>query len=213
MVKGISQKQERMLQFIGQFIEENGYPPTVRQIQAAMSISSTSVVDYHLNVLERTGWLRRDAETSRGMELLDETGKKLRQLVVGVPIMGRIAAGEPIEAVAEPETLNLTKDLVAGAEAYALRVKGRSMIEDCIDDGDLVIVRPQDDASDGETVVALLLGGPTEAGEVTLKRFYREKDRIRLQPRNPNMQPIYVAPNMVRVQGKVIAVIRKVGNA
>ena len=212
-MKGLSSKQERILGHIREFVDENGYPPSIRQIQSALEISSTSVVDYNLNVLEREGYLRRDPETSRGIEIVADSMRSLRRLIVGVPILGRIAAGEPIEALQETETLSLTRDLVPDEGAYALRVKGRSMIEDHIDDGDLVVIRPQSDAVDGDTVVALLLGGPTEAGEVTLKRFYREKDRIRLQPANSAMSPIYVAPAHLRIQGKVVAVIRKIGHA
>lgn len=206
-----SPKQERILEYIRDFVDRFGYPPTIRQIGAALGISSTSVVDYHLGVLERLGLIRRHPDTSRGLELTDERLTRAKRLLVSVPIMGRIAAGEPIEALPEVETINLTRDLVPEEGAFALRVKGKSMIEDLIDDGDMVIVRPQEDAEDGDMVVALLLGGPTEAGEVTLKRFYREKDRIRLQPSNTAMAPIYVSPDQVRIQGKVIAVIRRVG--
>lgn len=212
-MKQLTDKQQRMLQHIRDFVDENGYPPTVRQIQSALAISSTSVVDYNLNALQREGYLRRDPETSRGLEVLSDSLRQLRRLLVSVPVLGTIAAGEPIEALQDSEVLNLTRDLVPDEGAYALRVKGRSMIEDHIDDGDLVIIRPQADALDGDTVVALLLGGPTEAGEVTLKRFHRERDRIRLQPANSSMSPIYVLPSQLRIQGKVVAVIRRVGNA
>jgi repressor LexA len=206
-------RQQAILAHIRQFIDEFGYPPTVRQIQSALGISSTSVVDYNLNILEREGHLRREPETSRGLEVVGESMRDLRHLIVGVPILGRIAAGEPIEAIQDAEYVNLTRELVPDEGAFALRVRGQSMIEDHIDDGDLVIVRPQSDASDGDTVVALLLGGPTEGGEVTLKRFYREREHIRLQPANSGMAPIFVAPDQIRVQGKVIAVIRKVAGA
>jgi repressor LexA len=206
-------RQQAILAHIRQFIDEFGYPPTVRQIQSALGISSTSVVDYNLNTLERQGHLRRDPETSRGLEVIGESVRELRHLIVGVPILGRIAAGEPMEAIQDAEYVNLTRELVPDEGAFALRVRGQSMIEDHIDDGDLVIVRPQSDASDGDTVVALLMGGPTEAGEVTLKRFYRERERIRLQPANSSMAPIFVNADQLRVQGKVIAVIRKVAGA
>jgi len=212
-MKALSAKQQKILEHIREFIDEYGYPPTIRQIQSALGISSTSVVDYNLNILEREGYLRRDPETSRGLEIIADSARELRRLIVGVPILGRIAAGEPIEALQDPEVLNLTRDLVPAEGAYALRVKGTSMIEDHIDDGDLVIVRPQSDATDGDTVVALLMSGPTESGEVTLKRFYRERNRIRLQPANSSMAPIFVAPGQLRIQGKVVAVIRKIGHA
>jgi repressor LexA len=212
-MKTLSPRQQAILAHIRQFIDDFGYPPTVRQIQGALAISSTSVVDYNLNILEREGHLRRDPETSRGLEIVGESVRGLRQLIVGVPILGRIAAGEPIEAIQDTEYVNLTRDLVPDEGAFALRVRGQSMIEDHIDDGDLVVVRPQSDASDGDTVVALLLGGPTGSGDVTLKRFYRERERIRLQPANSTMAPIFVAPDQLRIQGKVIAVIRRFGGA
>ncbi len=212
-MKGLTFKQEAILAHIRQFIDDFGYPPSVRQIQTALGISSTSVVDYNLNILEREGHLHRDPDVSRGLEVVGDSVRGLRHLIVGVPILGRIAAGEPIEAIQDTEYVNLTRDLVPDEGAFALRVRGQSMIEDHIDDGDLVVVRPQSEASDGDTVVALLLGGPTEAGEVTLKRFYRERDRVRLQPANSTMAPIYVNPDQLRIQGKVIAVIRRVGGA
>jgi repressor LexA len=212
-MKSLTSKQERILAHIRQFIDDFGYPPTIRQIQTALGISSTSVVDYNLNILERQGHLRRDPDTSRGLEVVGESVRGLRHLIVGVPILGRIAAGEPIEAIQDTEYVNLTRDLVPDEGAFALRVRGQSMIEDHIDDGDLVVVRPQSDASDGDTVVALLLNGPTESGEVTLKRFYRERERIRLQPANSTMAPIFVTADQLRIQGKVIAVIRKFGAA
>lgn len=212
-MKSPSPKQEAILAYIRQFIDDFGYPPTVRQIQTALGISSTSVVDYNLNILEREGHVRRDPDISRGLEVVGESVRGLRHLIVSVPILGRIAAGEPIEAIQDTEYVNLTRDLVPDESAFALRVRGHSMIEDHIDDGDLVVVRPQSDARDGDTVVALLLGGPTETGEATLKRFYRERERVRLQPANSTMAPIFVNPDQLRIQGKVIAVIRKVGTA
>ncbi|MBI2952784.1 MAG: transcriptional repressor LexA [Chloroflexi bacterium] len=132
--------------------------------------------------------------------------------VVSLPIVGRIAAGEPIEAVAgEGESLTLTADL-APHNAFVLKVKGKSMIEDLIDDGDLVVVRPQATAENGDIVVALISDGPTGEGQATLKRFYHERDRVRLQPANAEMQPIYVDPAQLSIQGKVIAVIRQLGH-
>jgi len=131
--------------------------------------------------------------------------------LVEVPVIGRIAAGEPLEAVADTtETLPLPVEL-ATEGCYALRVKGKSMIEDLIDDGDLVVVRPQQTANNGDIVVALLLESPGVEGVATLKRLYRERDRVRLQPANASMEPIYVQPEQLRVQGKVVAVIRQLG--
>jgi len=183
----------------------------VREIGRAVGISSTSVVDYNLNVLERRGYLRRDREVSRGLELTGEMARVYDRGVVSVPVVGLIAAGQPIEAIeSRGETLSLSRDLVPEG-TFALRVKGKSMIEDLIDDGDLVVVRPQPTANNGDIVVALLTDSPGTEGQATLKRFYREKDAIRLQPANSSMQPIYVRPDEVRVQGKVVAVIRQIG--
>jgi len=206
-MRELSERQQRILEFIARFQQRHGYPPTMREIGQAVGISSTSVVDYNLRVLERRGQLRRDPEVSRGLEL----AVALRQPRGGahVPIVGRIAAGEPIEALpGHQEELELSEDF-SGEGCYALKVKGKSMIEDLIDDGDLVVVRPQESADDGDIVVALLTDGPSSEGRATLKRLYRERDRIRLQPANATMEPIFVRPEELRVQGKVVAVIRR----
>ena len=202
----LSPRQERMLQFIREFRARHGYPPTVREIGKAAGISSTSVVDYNLNVLEKAGYIRRDREISRGIELLGDEPE--RQSAFAVPIVGQIAAGEPIVALeGQRESLALSPEL-APEGAYALRVRGKSMIDDLIDDGDLVVIKPQDTAENGDIVVALVVDGEAPEGTATLKRLYRERGRIRLQPRNPDMAPIYVEPQNLRVQGKVVSVIR-----
>jgi repressor LexA len=210
-MRALSERQRQMLAFIREFLEHHGYPPSIRDIGAAVGISSTSVVDYNLRVLEREGHLRRTREVSRGLELLQEVDSPRPARMVEVPIVGRIAAGEPIEAVeGHTETIPFAPEL-ASEGCYALQVKGKSMIEDLIDDGDLVIVRPQETASNGDIVVALLLDGMAPEGVATLKRLYRERDRVRLQPANASMQPIYVAPEALRIQGKVVAVVRQLG--
>jgi repressor LexA len=204
----LSPRQERMIQFIREFRARHGYPPTVREIGAAAGISSTSVVDYNLNILEKAGIIKRDREISRGIDLIGEAGEM--QSAFSVPIVGQIAAGQPIEALeGTVETLALSAEL-APEGAYALRVKGRSMIEDLIDDGDLVIVKPQPTAENGEIVVALIRDETNPEGSATLKRLYREAGRVRLQPRNPDMAPIYVSPDHLTIQGKVVSVIRQV---
>lgn len=208
-MRTISDRQRRILEFISRFQQKHGYPPTVREIGQEVGISSTSVVDYNLRALEKAGLLRRDREVSRGLELTGAAANRLVQGPVRVPIMGRIAAGEPIEAVRDhAEEIELPQ-LLCNSECYALQVKGRSMVEDLIDDGDLVVIRPQESADDGDIVVALLTDGPAPEGRATLKRLYREKGRIRLQPANSAMEPIYVDPTELRVQGKVVAVIRQ----
>jgi repressor LexA len=182
----------------------------VRDIVKGCGISSTSVVDYNLNILEREGYIRRGREISRGIELVDSNRRRL----VRVPVIGRIAAGEPIPVpsaetwnnVAAAETIDLTEGLTRGKrEVYALRVKGTSMVDALINDGDIVLMEYTNTAENGE-LVAVWLKGEREA---TLKKFYRERDRVRLQPANTEMKPVYAEPENVEIQGKVIAVIRQ----
>lgn len=206
----LTDRQRCILEFLGQFTDNHGYPPSIRDIARSLSISSTSVVDYNLNVLEQKGYIRRTRDVSRGIELLPATRQGREASMVRVPVIGRIAAGEPIEAISgDSDHIEVSSDLVPEG-AYALRVKGKSMIEDLIDDGDLVVIRPQESAANGDIVVALIVDSPTGQGQATLKRLYREKDSIRLQPANSAMGPIYVKPDDLRVQGRLIAVIRKV---
>jgi repressor LexA len=208
-VRQLSQRQEAILGFINDYMDEHGYPPSMREIGAAARISSTSVVDYNLRVLERHGYLRRDREVSRGLELSASSERFGRSRVVRVPLVGRIAAGEPIEAIErEEEAFEFSASLVPEG-CYALQVKGTSMIDDLIDDGDVVVVRPQATADNGEIVVALLLNEGSESGSATLKRVYRERGRVRLQPANSSMEPIYVNPDELLVQGKVVALLRQ----
>ncbi len=206
----LSPKQERILDFLRRFLDDKDYPPTVRDIVKGCGISSTSVVDYNLNILEREGYIRRGREISRGIELVDSNRRRL----VRVPVIGRIAAGEPIPVpsaetwnnVAAAETIDLTEGLTRGKrEVYALRVKGTSMVDALINDGDIVLMEYTNTAENGE-LVAVWLKGEKEA---TLKRFYRERGRIRLQPANIEMEPVYAEPENVEIQGKVIAVIRQ----
>ena len=204
----ISDRQATMLRFIKDFASENGYPPTVREIGIEMEISSTSVVDYHLRALEQFDHIRRVKKLSRGIEIKGEATD--RRTVHGVQVQGRIAAGAPIEAIDNPlDSISLPPELSTD-DAYALEVQGKSMIEDLIDDGDMIIVKPQPDANNGDIVVGIIKeseeGG---AGEATLKRFYREDDRVRLQPANSEMSPIYVDPALLDIRGKVVAVIRR----
>lgn len=213
-MRDLSLKQEKILRFIGRFLEEHLYPPSIREIQAACSISSTSVVDYHLKALERKGYLRRGRDVSRAIELLDKGGRRSRS--VAVPIVGNIAAGQPIpvpnsdtwETINYENALEVTRDLTGGREdVFALRVQGTSMIDALINDGDIVLMAPANTAENGEMVAVWL----RREGEVTLKRLYHEGERIRLQPANESMSPIYVEPDNVEVQGKVICAIRPLG--
>lgn len=208
----MSVRQRTILDFIRSFLDEKGYPPSIREIVQGCDVSSTSVVDYNLRALERGGYIRRDREVSRGIELLGRDRRGGRS--VAVPVMGQIAAGEPIPVPeadswlsgGDGDTIELTEDLTGGRPSvYALRVKGLSMIDDLINDGDLVLLEPATTAENGATVAVWL----RNEKEVTLKRFYREGNRIRLQPANQTMEPIYVEPANVEIQGRVIGVIRR----
>lgn len=203
---GISETRQRIFKFIGNFIDDRGYAPTVRDILKGCNISSTAVVQHHLNILEREGHIHRDPEIFRSIQLL---GKKA---TVRVPVLGYIAAGEPIPVPDSDtwqkeaaEALELTEELIPSKEVYALKVKGLSMVDALIDDGDIVLMEAADTADDGDMVAVWL----KDKQEVTLKRLFREKDIIRLQPSNASMKPLYVSPQNVEVQGKVIGVIRK----
>ncbi|MCC6174815.1 MAG: transcriptional repressor LexA [Chloroflexi bacterium] len=207
-MRKLSERQRKILTFLERYTVERGYPPSIREIGQAAGITSTSVVDYNLKALEREGLIRRDREVSRGLGIVTKPSSSQKKLV-RVPIKGRIAAGEPIEALEGHEDyLEFSAGTVPDG-CYALQVKGKSMIDDLIDDGDLVVVRPQDTANNGDIVVALLMNqGASSEGVATLKRLYREREQIRLQPANPLMQPIFVDPEFLRVQGKVVSVIR-----
>ena len=207
-MKTLSAKQSRIIDFIREFIEERGYPPTIRDIQSGCNISSTSVVEYNLRILEREGHIRRDREVSRGIGLSARNRGVFR-----VPVIGYIAAGEPIPvpsadtwSVEALESLELTPELTRGKEGvYALKVKGTSMIDALISDGDLVLMEQTTTAENGEMAAVWL----KREKEATLKRFYREEGRIRLQPANEQMEPLYVDPEDVEIQGKVIGVVRR----
>ena len=209
----LSDRQSKMLEFIRGFLKEHPYPPSVREIQLGCGISSTSVVDYNLHILRREGYIKRSPDISRGIELLEQN--KLRNSIPGgtisIPVLGAIAAGEPLMAFPAAatddavETIDLPTAMIRQSDSlFALRVKGQSMIEDLIDDGDIVLFQRRDTANTGEMVAAWL----TERQEATLKRFFPEGDKVRLQPANSSMSPIYVSASDMEVQGVVIGVIR-----
>ena len=211
-MKVLSSKQQHIIDFVRHFWVDRGYPPTIRDIVNGCGISSTSVVDYNLNILEREGYIRRHPEVSRGIELLARSSARGYRLQV--PIIGQIAAGEPIpvptpdtwDITASSETLEVTEDLTRGREGvYALRVKGSSMVDALINDGDIVLMQYVNMVENGE-MAAIWLKAEKEA---TLKKFYAESGRIRLQPANTQMQPIYAEPDNVEIQGRVITVIRQ----
>jgi repressor LexA len=202
----LTPRQQAMIEFIEVFIGENGYPPTIREIGRELGISSTSVVNYNLNKLERAKLLERDSQVSRGLKL-PSSGLN----VIHVPVLGSIAAGRPIpvpDPVAAHEAddyIELTRELLGAAkDVYALHVRGDSMIDALIHDGDIVVMQHAQTANNGEMVAVWL----RDEEETTLKRIYHENGRVRLQPANPTMAPLFVPAENVEVQGKVIAVIR-----
>jgi repressor LexA len=208
MMRKMSERQQKILEFVMEYTADHGYPPSIREIGQAVGISSTSVVDYNLRALERSGLIRRDREVSRGLGVVGQT-PAARPTTIRIPIVGRIAAGEPIEAMEQHDDFLEMGIGTVPDGCYALQVKGKSMIDDLIDDGDLVVIRPQETAENGDIVVALLMSQESSSGgAATLKRLYRERDRVRLQPANATMQPIFVDPDQLRVQGKVVSVIR-----
>ena len=213
--KKMTPRRKRILEFIQTFMEDNGLPPTVRDIQKACDISSTSVVDYNLRLLDRDGYLNRRPDVARGIELLDDTGQPVNS-VPRVQIIGRIAAGSPIPAFStegsasgqEFDTIEVAPDLPRRhGRLFGLEVQGQSMIDALIDDGDVVIIKPTKQAEQGEMVVAWL----KEEEEATLKKYYVEGNEVRLQPANTTMEPIYCSAENVEICGKVVSVIRKFG--
>jgi repressor LexA len=208
-MKPLSPRQQKILTFIRRFNDDKEYPPSIRDIQLGCGISSTSVVDYNLKALERMGHIRRDREVSRAIQLLDGSGRRVRS--VAVPLVGRIAAGQPIPvpegSVSYDESVSLTPDMTGGREnVFALRVRGTSMIDELINDGDIVVMEQADTAQDGDTVAVWL----KKEEAVTLKKFYREGDKVRLQPANETLPPIYTEASNVEVQGRVLSVFRPV---
>ena len=209
----LSKRQQSILKYIDRFLTDNSYPPSIRDIQAGCNISSTSVVDYNLNILERKGYLRRHAEISRGIELLHRT--RGTETMVPVPIIGVITAGAPVpvptpdtwDVAAVSETIEMPRDLIGKKKGvYALRVKGTSMIDALINDGDIVLMQHVNAVDNGEMAAVWLRAEK----EVTLKKVYAEPGRVRLQPANSQMKPLRVAPGNVEIQGRVIAVVRQV---
>ncbi|MDN5317617.1 MAG: repressor LexA [Thermoanaerobacterium sp.] len=199
----ISLKQQEIIEFIKSEINRKGYPPSVREIGKAVGLKSTSTVHGHLSRLEKKGYIRRDPTKPRAIEVLNNDIKDLSD-VIKLPVIGKVTAGSPILAVENiDEYYSIPRDLVVGyeGESFILKVRGESMINAGILDGDYIIVRKQSYADNGDIIVALI------EDEATVKRFFKESDYIRLQPENPSMDPIIV--DNVMVLGKVVGVIRK----
>jgi len=202
----------RIVEFIRNFVDQKGYAPTIEEIRKGLDISSKSVVEYHLKALEREGIITRDADVARSIDV-SGVGKRARE----VPLLGTIAAGQPIPVPTEEtwhmiaqETVDVPADMLPrNIQAFALRVKGTSMIDAFVDDGDIVVLEATRTVEDGEMVAAWL----SDRQEATLKKLYREPGCIRLQPANRRMRPIYVAPDQIETQGRVIGVLRRYSQA
>ena len=203
MTKQDQQRADRILAFVRSYAGDHGYPPSVREIAEAVGLASTSAVHHHLTKLEEAGKLHKAATRSRAL-----TVPGLAAAVKGLvraPVFGEVSAGGGVYAYQDQsETMTLPPELEAKQDSFVLRVRGESMIEDHIQNGDYVVVQPTSVARDGDIVVALL-----EDGTATLKRFFKERDRIRLQPANASMSPIYARGDSVKIQGKCIGVIRR----
>lgn len=204
----LTRRQKAVLDFVAEFIEREGYAPSLQEIARRFRYRSVATAHEHIANLARKGYLRKSPRASRALELVPDglAGSDAGPRSVRLPLLGRVAAGLPIEAVENPETLAVPEELVrAGGRSFVLRIEGDSMIEEHIQDGDFIVVREQASAEDGQMVVALLDGE-----SVTVKKLYRELDgRIRLQPANARMAPIFVRADEVKVQGIVVGMIRR----
>jgi repressor LexA len=206
----LTRRQKQVYDFLARFVEENGYSPSFEEIGEGLGLSSLATVHKHISNLEHKGLLKRDYNCSRSIDLLKPRGR-MRQILGGasaaagltLPLMGRIAAGQPLEAMENPESISLA-DFTRSKDVYVLQVTGESMQDEHIVNGDYVLVEKTKTARDGEIVVALVNGS-----DATLKRIYTEGDKIRLQPSNAAMQPIMVPAATVQIQGRVIGVLRK----
>jgi repressor LexA len=197
----LTKRQREILDYLQDFIQQHGYAPSLEEIGRRFGLSSLATVHKHLTNLQEKGFIKRAWNRSRSVEMIPtNSGGR----AVDLPLLGYVAAGVPIEAVAGSETIAVPEDLIGRRDTYVLRVRGNSMIDEQICDGDFVIVEDRKTAQNGETVVALLGGS-----DVTLKKLYRENGRVRLQPANPSMQPLFIDPDQVQIQGVVVGVMRK----
>ena len=203
----LTKRQKQVLDFIAGFVDENGYCPSFEEIARGLDLASLATVHKHISVLEDKSYLRRGYNQSRSLELTSkyvQEQRRPRPQVTEIPLVGRIAAGQPMEAVEQRETLQFT-DFTGNGDTYALEVRGNSMIDDHICDGDMILLEKVKQARDGDIVVALVAGS-----DATLKRFYREAgDMVRLQPANATIKPILVPARDVEIQGRLLAVLRK----
>ncbi len=201
----LTRRQRQVYDFIAEFVQSHGYSPSFEEIGHGLGLNSLATVHKHITNLETKGLLKRDYNRSRSIDVLPPRGRMKQAMAAsnGWPLVGRIAAGQPLEAIENPETISL-HDFTRARDVFVLEVRGDSMQDEHIVDGDYVLVEKTATAHNGEIVVALVSGS-----EATLKRFYKEGDRVRLQPSNAAMQPIMVPAQQVQVQGRVIGVLRK----
>src|SRR5579883_3224337 len=203
----LTKRQKQVLDFIANFVDENGYCPSYEEIARGLELASLATVHKHISVLESKNYLKRGFNQSRSLELAPkymQEQRRHRPVPAGIPLLGRIAAGSPVEAVEQREVLNFA-DFAGDSNTFALEVRGNSMIDDHICDGDVILLERVKEAQDGDIVVALVSGSDT-----TLKRFYRDsEDTVRLQPANSALKPILVAASDVEIQGRLLAVLRK----
>ncbi len=203
----LTKRQRELYDWISEFVQKHGYSPSFEEIGEGLGLSSLATVHKHVSNLEKKGLLKRDYNRSRSIDLLAPKGKMKQVMAAAagaeLPLLGRIAAGRPVEAVENPETISLT-DFTRSKDVFVLEVRGDSMQDEAILDGDYILVEKTSVASNGDIVVALVDGV-----ETTLKRIYKEGDKVRLQPSNAAMQPILVPAASVRIQGRVIGVLRK----
>lgn len=206
MKPALTKKQRKTLDFIITFIEQRGYSPSYREIANGLKLSSVATVAQHVDTLVEKGFLEKGNNSARSLIPVEEVQASINEPGIGLPILGLIAAGSPIETITgHQETLEVPAFMVGSKNSYVLQVKGQSMIDDGIHDGDYVVVQEKEVPSNGDTVVALV-----NNGEATLKRYYKEANRIRLQPANSTMEPIYVEPGTpIKIQGVLIGLIRK----
>lgn len=197
----LTKRQREILDYLNEFIQQHGYAPSLEEIGRRFNLSSLATVHKHLTNLQDKGFIKRAWNRSRSLEIVPT---RLGGRAVELPLLGFVAAGVPIEAVAGSETIAVPEEMVGRRDTYVLRVRGSSMIDEQIRDGDFVIVEDRKTADNGEMVIALLGGA-----DVTLKKFYRENGHVRLQPANPTMQPLVVHADQVQVQGVVVGVLRK----
>ena len=197
----LTKRQREILDYLHDFIEQHGYAPSLEEVGRRFGLSSLATVHKHLTNLQEKGFIKRAWNRSRSVELVP---KPAGNRVLELPLLGYVAAGAPIEAVPSSESIAVPENFIGREETYVLRVRGDSMIDEQIRDGDMVIVENRKTADNGEMVIALLRGS-----DVTLKKFYRDNGRVRLQPANPALQPIFVDAAQVKIQGVVVGVMRK----